>query len=391
MKSIIFKCNQDSMCFVNVFQNSGFISFVLILLSIVGAILSFLLAKVDNRDKRKKYLGLFARDWKNFAAYISFISTILLLFFQNQKEAIEGKALLDRYIHEDSIANHHLDTTLKSIANTVKLQKETIDSTKQIMLKQAIELENQKKTIAANMLLLKGQEKTINQSNKLLIESDALTNSSIIFSLNAEMQPTVFSRFLNDINSLDSKCQNFNSDRFFLNDSCALKVQKAIPSINILIIKKDRASVRRDFDKDSVGINHWNWSYGPFLQFKWNESFPHLNPSISIFAEHLKPASSYHGSKVSSSFISFLHFETRIFSVNESIIPFSDLPNATALIIFNTRLKSFETNLLSLNNQRGNKAVHFIDLSLIQKREIASDSITQFIYTAKIKSGWRYD
>lgn len=144
------------------------ITYSLLALTITSAAVALVLAKLDIRDDRKKYLGFRPRDIKTYSAYISFISTILIIFLQTRKDIKANIDLIERYRFEDSTETKHFDSTLHAIDSTLVLQQNTIHATDCILGIQTIELQNQRLALDANIKLLKGQDKTLSSIQEIL-------------------------------------------------------------------------------------------------------------------------------------------------------------------------------------------------------------------------------
>ena len=70
-------------------MNWDIITYSLVALTLTAAAVALILAKLEVRDKRNKFFGFRPRDLKTYAAYISFVSTILIIFFQTELILIE--------------------------------------------------------------------------------------------------------------------------------------------------------------------------------------------------------------------------------------------------------------------------------------------------------------
>ncbi len=173
-------------------MNWDIITYSLVALTLTAAAVALILAKLEVRDKRNKFFGFRPRDLKTYAAYISFVSTILIIFFQTRKEIKANSDLLERYRFEDFRETTHFDSSLQVITSTLLLQQETIHKTDSILRRQNITLENQRLALETSINLLGGQKQTITSILEVLhpifpleiyatfsINIDSLDNESI--------------------------------------------------------------------------------------------------------------------------------------------------------------------------------------------------------------------
>jgi len=152
------------------------------LITIIAAIVTFLLTQLSFKDGRKNFLGFKGKALKEYASYITLFFAFLTLFIQSRHDFQDSEEKRIKERKADSTQQANVDTTLKAINGTLKAQKITQDSTQIVLGHQRTELKNEgdilhseKKSLDNYAVLLKGQRRVIDSLNLNL----GLTHGSV--------------------------------------------------------------------------------------------------------------------------------------------------------------------------------------------------------------------
>lgn len=332
------------------------ITTALVSISILTALISFVLAKTEILEKKKKYLGFKPRDIKNYLAYISLSTTIVVISLQTKKEIANNTDIMNRNRKIDSTEKKHFDSTLTAINSTLNLQKLTIDSTDSIIVRQSIELKNQKLVLNANTEILLKQEKEIVQTHKILIEADNLTASELIFSWYI-WDDTIPGKTFSDLyksNSISKTCSVDNGGNFEISDTCMQTFPDIVNSVNIFFINNEnkKESIEKHFINDLVKSDYPSDYSLPDA----NLYFKNFNPDISVGTKYLENKSHFQCFQ-SKQLEGLFFYKTLILSRNNKPIPFSELGRMEAIVVINSPFKTFKISLMSLHNSKDNETV----------------------------------
>lgn len=366
-----------------------FIKISLISISVLSATVSFILAILAQKDKRKKYLGLKPKDLKNYSAYLSFVTALILIFLQTKKEIRSSTLQINRNRYSDSVENLHFDTTLRTINQTLLLQKSAIDSADTIISRQTSELKNQKVTLEKISTLLTGQDKTINQLRKILTETDDLTKSSIYLGWDLQDSYTVQSFF--EIDSFANCTKKINSGIFEAKDSCLYHFPNIVNSISVFLSTENKFLIEKKFLSDTLEADISDNEYEAQISHVFFHKF---KPEISVGATTLEKKSNFTCYSFSNNIAGFYYYNVTIFSKENNPVPFSELHKMNGIIVINSQFKNFSPYLLSLHNGKNNKGIFFnLEKKIVQRecRPVLRPKYHQTAYLVTIKEEERMD
>jgi hypothetical protein len=138
------------------------------LLTLFGAVLTFLLSQLDLKDKRKNFLGMKPNAVKDLAAYLTLFFAFLTLFVQSRHDYLDSEEKRRKEKQADDKQRASLTLTLKTIDSTLVKQQITQDSTQILLDSQKTELRNEARlinNINTNLGLSYRTQKTVNSLN----------------------------------------------------------------------------------------------------------------------------------------------------------------------------------------------------------------------------------
>ncbi len=138
------------------------------LLTVAGAVITFILARLDQHDKRKSFLRLKSKAIKDYAAYLTLLFAFLTLFVQSRHDYMDAEEKRLKEKAADQKQQKNLILTLKTIDSTLSKQQTTQDSMQRVLNSQKAELHNEAKlidSINSNLGLSYKTQRTVNSLN----------------------------------------------------------------------------------------------------------------------------------------------------------------------------------------------------------------------------------
>lgn len=380
-------------------------------LTIISATITFILDRASERDERKEFLGVFNKDLKRYAAYLTLIFTILTLTLEVKHKIDEKLNSIVERQNEEKKQKDRFDATLVEIGKTLTKQDKTlrlqdallktqnttlflqdsiITRTYEILKNQIQTLNAQTTTLSQNSLIIESQNTQFLTLKKVLINVDEINGSTIKIIYTQEITPQkssyrdnftngfYFAKFPHDKETFDKIINRMKADSLQYGNfnSNEIDVRGKLEKIKYRNIISDFVFEMYLLDSNAKTLDAIQKTISSSDSIKWNYSKPYgfkgyeINPLSSIPYKHKltfdvlydQTYFFYLSSPVDLRSKVTLDYNLKVFlNSSQSPITFDDLENQLVLIKIKPENLGFRIDDLTFMKQHKSLEVKNID------------------------------